>query len=123
MGIFDALKFWKKEEDEFSLDEPLPGMEEQPVIPEEPAMPTHPSAPFHPGPAPSSELPSHVEEPSVPPGAAVQPMMSRDIELINSKLDAIRAILTSIEQRIAALERMQTAQQSPAQEQQKRMPW
>lgn len=111
MGIFSRL-FHKKEE-ELDLEKPLPGeephleehlgLEEKPVIPE--------TAP--------AELPPHLEEPGVPAPAAVPtPPASpqRDLELINSKLDTLKAILNSLDQRIASLEKAAGLEQ-------KKMPW
>ncbi|MAG60237.1 hypothetical protein CL619_00470 [archaeon] len=103
MGFFDKLKFWKKEE-EFSLDTPLPGMNEQPVIPEQSAFPPTGSSPQSP-----------FEQPAAQPG--IQQFNNKDLELINSKLDAIKATLGSIEQRLVSVEKAHP--QVP----EKKMPW
>ncbi len=106
MGIFGRLFGKKKEEDELGL-EPMPkenlGLEEKPVIPE----------------APGQELPPHLAEPSAPtltapttPGT----ISPRDIDLLNSKLDTLKAILNSMDQRIANLEKAAGVEQ-------KKMPW
>ena len=137
MGFFKRL-FGKK--DDFDLDAPLPGeglpgethgrddlskdtslpqdnlhLDEKPLIPEE-----------HPG---SSGLPPHLEEPmgsspdhplsmktpATPTTPAGTPQ--RDLELISSKLDTLKAILTSLDQRTANLEKAAGVEQN------KKMPW
>ena len=121
MGIFSKL-FGKKNEDldsdlllnlkQAPSEEPFPkeplGLEEKPVIPETPTQPT--------------ELPPHLEEPllgtptapSTPTTPA--PTSQRDLELINSKLDTLKAILNSMDQRIANLEQAAGIEK-------KKMPW
>lgn len=100
MGFLGRL-FGKKEE--LGLDEPL-GLEEGSVIPET-------------EPAPPAELPPHLAEPSgtLTPTIPAQ-ISSRDIELLNSKLDTLKAILNSMDQRIANLEKAAGVEQ-------KKMPW
>ncbi|MFH1682415.1 MAG: hypothetical protein ABIA37_01330 [Candidatus Woesearchaeota archaeon] len=102
--------FAKKEEDKDKMlhfDEPLPedtGLEEKPVFPEMSSM-SHPSP----------ELPPHLEEPFS--GIKAAPAdKQRELELINSKLDMLKSILNSIDQRIANLERAAGVPQ-------KKMPW
>jgi len=121
MGIFDKLAFWRKEDDfdfdnlaakemgqppamgdNLGLDQQPPGLEERSPF-DQPMPGTQP-------------LPTHLEEPTAPgfqqppPRAGIsatpQPIGgNRDLELISSKLDTVKAILTSMDQRIANLER------------------
>ncbi len=104
MGLFSKL-FGKKKEEELALEEPLPkeplGLEEKPSLPE----------------TPSPELPPHLAEPA-PSSVPSQPpgISPRDIELLNSKLDTLKAILNSMDQRLANLEKAAGIEQ-------KKMPW
>jgi hypothetical protein len=125
MGIFGKLAFWKKKE------EPIPPLGEAPELGlpkdelglkppegfEEPvaagiAPPGAP--PGMPGPAP---MPGREPEPSpgisAPPGFRAQPPppmapppVSKDLELISAKLDALKASLDSVNQRLVNLERI-----------------
>lgn len=87
MGFLGRL-FGK--EDELLEEEPFPkeplGLEEKPIIPEIP------------------ELPPHLAEPAALAPTRIQ-ISPRDIELLNSKLDTLKAILNSMDQRIANLEK------------------
>ena len=68
------------------------------------------------GPAPKPPEQPRFEEPSVAPGPAERPQpmahgsapmaAGHQLEIINNKLDAIKAILTSLELRIANLEKI-----------------
>lgn len=138
MGFFGRL-FGKK--DDFDLDAPMPGeglpgenytrgmddfsqdhslqqdnlgLDEKPIIPDQ---------------SDSSRLPSHLEEPmdsspnhplsmtrSTTP-TATPGTPQRDFELINSKLDTLKAILSSLDQRTANLEKAAGVEQN------KKMPW
>jgi hypothetical protein len=125
MGIFGKLAFWRKKE------EPLPPLGGAPGLglpkddlglspPEGLEEPTAagiapPGAPPEiPGPAP---MPGSEPEPtspmSTPPGFRAQPPppmgpphMEKDFELISAKLDALKASLDSVNQRLANLERI-----------------
>jgi hypothetical protein len=98
-------KLFGKKEDELGLGEPL-GLEEEPAIPE--------AEPITSGP----ELPPHLAEPAPATTMPTTPgvISPRDIELINSKLDTLKAILNSMDQRIANLEKAAGVEQ-------KKMPW
>jgi len=133
MGILDKLTFWKKKED-FDLrgfgdmpgekggPEKIPGMEQPSVFekelsaeaggfPEEPSTfpRTIPSeVPEEPA-GPAFEMPPGGPQTAAAPpsrGYMPQPSQTRDIELISAKLDAIRAMLENINQRLANLERI-----------------
>lgn len=130
MAILDKLLFWRKKE-EFDLGGlgPLPGEEKAmpgaappfgkelgplPGLPEEPTPPPTPT----PGPAPLHEIPEEPTGPAFgappgppptapPPGYMPPPQItSRDIELLSAKLDAIRATLENINQRLINIERI-----------------
>ncbi len=124
MGLFDIFR--RKKDDEFDFDKIAqkelgtmpeqpdllnaspPGMEEEKSIfdtaPEEPMPARFPGATA----APRSVNRGMSQE--------APQMMNRDLELINSKLDTIKALLTSMEQRIANVERS-TGSQTPQQRQ------
>lgn len=134
MGIFDKVMFWKKK-DEFAdlglgsnkdlafgddfgmgqgMDQQPPGMGQQPLG-QQPDM--------------GLSSPSMPQSPQMPPGPAMQPpsaaqfqqaprfdnpqadMTSKNIEVISSKLDALRANLESINQRLANLEAIAKGEQ------------
>ena len=119
MGIFDKLAFWKKEDD-FDFDKlAKKEMGESPLGKNDLGLNQQPpglgeKSPFD-QPAPGTQpLPPHLEEPAFPgtqpvapaPGVPTAvPAGGRELELINSKLDTIKALLTSMDQRIANLER------------------
>ena len=95
-----------------------------PMTPEQLGLPelreTETPEPIPPTPEPAP--PTEFQEPTLSPlrqtyqPGAVQPppqpaLTTRDVEVILSKLDAIKAILTSLETRLAALERIASGQQ------------
>jgi len=104
MGFLDKLKFWKRHEDEFEMPESLPGekpgsdlgMPELGPMPKEPQMPQM----EEPEVAPAPHMRDYQPAP-MPTGTPT----SAQLEIISSKLDAIKAILSALEQRIANLER------------------
>ena len=110
MGILNKLLFWRRE-DEVDFDklaedqlkksahddlgiEPSPDFEEKPLFPEqEPARPTMARG-------------SPYKQTTFPQQAAfAQETIEKDLELISSKLDTIKAMLSSLDQRTANLER------------------
>ena len=114
MGIFDKLKFWKKEDD-FDFDsltntgkDPFAGDDLGLNKPQEaaPSMGMNEKSPFE-------QLDQHAAGMAGEPAPAPMPQASpsrgggggRDLELVNSKLDTIKALLNSIDQRVANLER------------------
>lgn len=129
MGFFSKL-FHRK--DDFDLDEPLPGEGKPPGSPDPLASPGQPpqddlgleEKPIIPETPASPDLPPHLEEPSTPPSqptpatpTAPAGTPQRDLELINSKLDTIKALINSLDQRTANLEK------AAGLAQQKKMPW
>ena len=111
MGLFGKLAFWKKEDLDFEklaqkdldlgmgkggmpIQDDL-GLEEKSTFGEKSTDFEHPSSPF------TSRTPA--ASPSYQTQSARTP--DRELELISSKLDTIKAILSSMDQRIANLER------------------
>lgn len=129
MAILDKLFFWRKKEEPSPAEKPpelgLPGEEELGLKPpggleEEPTVAgiAPPGAPPMPHEAPG-HMPRPAHEPpeiptpsptTAPPGfAPPQPMappISKDIELISAKLDALKASLDTLNQRLANIERI-----------------
>lgn len=126
MGILDKFKFWKKEDDldfdhlvDKSMQEGAPKEdllgtkgfpEEKPTFSEEEA----------PGTTGKFALPPHLEEPGMSASkTAGYPQFSTstgtgrnpDLELLNSKLDTIKAMLNSLEQRLTNIEKATGAEQ------------
>ena len=111
MSLLDKLKFWKKE-DEFDFDF------DKKVDHEMGKTGTQDLRLGHPGEKSffdehTETKPFGSEEPSsglaafqaARTGASTSNGGNRDLELINSKLDTIKAILNSLDQRMASLER------------------
>jgi len=124
MGIFGKLAFWKKKDD-FDFDElanrelgrsaPVQdnlGLNRNPDALNEKPMFSEEEHPF-------SAQPSYPQfgQPSSPqntPSQYSQPasnFSSRDLDLINSKLDTLKALLNSLDQRLANLERANSGSQ------------
>ena len=87
MSFFGKLKFWGKKEDDF---EDLTDQSLEPLPTETPQQPTSPFEHniFN---QPPTSFPQSVEP-------------NKDMELINSKLDTIKAVLNSLDQRLAQVE-------------------
>lgn len=93
--VMEKLKFWKKEEPTVPSLEPRPmaGFSEEPSFQPES---------FHPSPSMPGPLPPSSGSPfGIPPQGS-----GREMDLILSKLDTIRALLASMEQRLANLEKI-----------------
>ncbi len=88
MSFFGKLKFWGKKEDDF---EDLTDQSLEPLPTETPQQPTSPFEHniFN---QPPTSFPQSVEP-------------NKDMELINSKLDTIKAVLSSMDQRLANIEK------------------
>jgi hypothetical protein len=120
MGLKDKLMFWKKSDD-FNFD-----------------MPTDPLATSQSNPAPPLQdnlnLPSDVNDPFATPKSQQSPIVAppapssfsakrdnqvathREAELINSKLDTIKALLQSLDQRVGSIEQIAKADQAKQQQ-------
>ena len=118
MGILDKLMFWKKEDDfdfdklanqemgkngpglpdDLGLNQPQGlGLEDKP-FPDDPNLSS--TAGY-----PAAGRPEQSRQQLSSPNLAATPEISaRDLELINSKLDTIKAILNSMDRRIAGIE-------------------
>ncbi|MBI2664871.1 hypothetical protein HYX10_06050 [Candidatus Woesearchaeota archaeon] len=101
MSMLGKLKFWHKDElglnDELAMPKSdLPGAEFGLRAPEMPRPQSEPRIDTFEGARPM--YPQQFSQPSFGP--------NRDLELVSAKLDAIRASLDSINQRLANLERI-----------------
>ena len=111
MGILNKILFWRHD-DELDFDklaeqqlakspkddlglEPMPDFEEKPLFPEqEPAKPTMlRGSPY--------KQTTFQQQAAFPSSESIE----KDLELISSKLDTIKAMLSSLDQRAANLER------------------
>ncbi|MBU0979614.1 MAG: hypothetical protein KJ709_02315 [Nanoarchaeota archaeon] len=119
MGLFSRLTFWKKDDDfDFGKEAPPLGLDSKrdPL-----GMPSDPAPPFPEPAPPRMEPPDSGFSPQGPPGfqsqgypsAPMQPapinqdyIVSKEIEVVSSKLDGMRAQLDSINMRLANLERI-----------------
>lgn len=124
--MFDKLKFWKKDELDFPKLEPLPGD----ALPTSDSLglgadrtaglggtgafePMPALQPFQSSAGDSDvirgkqdylrELPS--SQPRAQTGMASADMLEKDMEIISSKLDAIKAMVESVNQRLEQMER------------------
>ena len=123
MSIFSKLAFWKKDDD-FNFDDIAGkdmgqnlfkgddlGLKEQPLTPEKDpfAMPTEKEQPSFSPPAEQTsgiqQLQEQNQQTMQPQQRAATGISARDVDLLSSKLDTIKALLNSMDQRIAHLER------------------
>ncbi len=119
MSLFSKLKFWHKEDDldfdsladkemgkmpptDFGTDHASPGTDEKSFFPSEPEAEPLSSPRFQ-------ASPSRTQASSFSQSSGV----NRDLELINSKLDTLKAILNSLDQRMAHLEQASGAEKKP----------
>jgi hypothetical protein len=123
MGIFDKLKFWKKDDlGDLGLSTPpgmqgadlggmpgdstlglggTPGLGKAPDL----GMPAEPEpVEIRGGLPPEPEPHARQAQYSYPQPAPSGDMLSKDMEVISSKLDALRATLDSINTRLSAME-------------------
>ena|SRR3989338_1015643 len=136
MGLLDKIMFWKKR-DEFDFDDlankQMPsgdlimpeGLGENDPFKDKSMFPENKS-PFEPHEDDSLSTRSAMPSAGVPqrqnyPGTQQQSgqqgySQNRDLELINSKLDTLKAMLTTIEQRMAEMERASGIEQKKKQE-------
>jgi hypothetical protein len=107
VSTLDSLKFWKKKEPEAAPEwSPVPP-ESFDVAPEgtEPMSPHIPQMPMMQEPAMREMPPMMHESPQQNTGTATT-VSARDVELILSRLDTIKAQLESLNTRMAHLERI-----------------
>jgi hypothetical protein len=124
MSIFGKLAFWKKEDD-FDFDSIANkdmshnpdadlfkgddlGIKEQPLTSEKDpfAMPTEKETPaFSPPGEPASGIQQLQEQNQQSQQQATTGISARDVDLLSSKLDTIKALLNSMDQRMSNLER------------------
>ncbi len=119
MSLLGKLKFWHKEDDldfdsladkemgkmppaDFGTDQASSGLEEKPFFPSEPEAEPLSSPRFQSSPSRSSS--SSFTSPQ---------SANRDLELINSKLDTLKAILNSMDQRLTHMEQTAGVEKKP----------
>lgn len=112
MGILKKLMFWKTD-DEFDDMGDSPGMSPDPLNPDQPLEKSpfdQPAAdPLDTAPAMPPAQPAMPQQPTAPMSTGQpQAVTARnpDLELISTKLDTIKVMLNSIDQRIANLEKI-----------------
>jgi len=122
MGLFSKLAFWKKEDD-FNFDQAVnqemnqPSAFPQDLNQQENPFPSDAEFGSSPSPTPQASPQQYAQasRASLYPGSSAPAMApssgGRELDLINSKLDTIRAMLASIEQRLDKLEK--TEQKPP----------
>ena len=119
MGILDKLQFWKKDE----IDDlgPLPEMPSNPPMAEQGMHNMHGGGDLGiPEDQPFQGQEMRVQPSQMPPGMEVQQqpimqptqlepkqdfMISKDLEVINAKLDSIKSTIDSMNQRLSTIER------------------
>ncbi len=118
MSIFDKLKFWKHDELDFDA---LANKELHQTLPNDPmtqdplqqdfgkqksAFPEqdHNFESFSPARNPISDEPRSSETRASQSASSQGASSNKDMELINSKLDTIKAVLNSLDQRLAQVE-------------------
>lgn len=114
MGMFDKLKFWKKDDD-FDLDSLASkemGLGKDPFAPT--PDPLNQPTPGFQEKSPFDELDKRNQDMALPKPPAPA-SSAREMELISSKLDTIKAILESLDQRVARME------QKPVEKQQHKL--
>lgn len=129
MSVFDKLKFWKREDDfdfdkltdkemgagkedlfkgeDLGLEQKSAELEEKPMFPEEQQPAAQPQQQFtEPGlQPPPGGLQQMQQQQAMATAPAPAGTKERDTELLSSKLDTIKALLNSLDQRIANLEK------------------
>ena len=118
MGIFDKVAFWKKKEDDFGLS----ALDKSLRVPT--GLPPSPDANLGLGQQPFSQsqtgLPPQYEFNQQPQMQSFQQDQSytlqKEVEIISIKLDAIKAAIETISQRLASLERFAYASNEPQQQ-------
>lgn len=121
MGVVDKLMFWKKKDD-LALDNlgGMPGgMADLGQVPSEDpygtdgGMPGQPMGQYAPQQYSRQPIPQQqFQQPSFSGYPSQQQNGGRDLEVVSAKLDALKAYLDSINQRLANLERIAEQQQS-----------
>ncbi len=123
MSIFGKLAFWKREDD-FNFDDIASkdmgqdlfkgddlGLKEQPLTQEKDpfAMPTEKEQPSFSPPGEQTsgiqQLREQTQQTKQYQQSATTGISARDVDLLSSKLDTIKALLNSMDQRMANLER------------------
>ncbi len=121
MGILNKLLFWKRD-DEFNFDEMAAKEMNEQGMPRQDNLGLGEKSPFQEMPTETGSQPEYGDELSVPQKKFSSPVSSysgtggnRDLELISSKLDTIKAMLASMEQRISNIEKATGSEQKKEQ--------
>ena len=111
MGFLDKVKFWKKKDD-FDFDD---AVSKQSALPADDLGLNQPTGLEETSPFAQDAQQAGLSTPTMQtptPPLEVEPTKStptgsplRDVDLLNSKLDTIKALLTSLDQRTANIER------------------
>jgi hypothetical protein len=123
MGILDKVKFWKKDDD-FEMDDfdkmatdsassgvPKDDLGLGPSVLDKPAPATTQQDPL----APAALSP----EPPKTTNSDSPDIMNRELELISSKLDTIKFLLQSLDQRVAHIEKIAGVEEEEQKKRQK----
>jgi hypothetical protein len=136
MGILNKLMFWKNEDDfdfddlakkemgtgapvqdNLGLDQKPSGLDEKSMFQDEPAeqqespLGQQPAAPSFGQSATAPQQPAMAQPAMVQPVAPAPATGLKDMDLINSKLDTLKAILNSVDQRLANIEKSTSGDQ------------
>ncbi len=135
MGVLDTLKFWDSGED-LEVDSELPPLEDETGLDQEESFGERPAGEREPanqdyGMEDYDPFEDEATRPQQPQISKVQQGQNvqqgstgdvqKDLELISSKLDAIKSELDSMDQRIRKIEKIAEGEQ--AQSEQGRDPW
>ncbi len=118
MSVFSKLKFWKKDEDDLfkdtdfgaSLGPSAPGTDSTAGLGGTEPLGAYPDTQMVKGPdfglgQPGSSYPQYPRQVAAPQQVSQQTLMEKDLEIISSKLDAIKALVDHVNQRLENLER------------------
>ena len=128
MGFLNKLLFWKHEEDDFDFDDiakqnSSQQQNQQPSFPKDDlgipdTLASKPEEPFSKNPLDMASKPDNLSL-NTPPSynnsnsSQQNNFTRRDIELINSKLDTIKALVSSLDQRMYNLEKITNKKEKP----------
>lgn len=132
MGFMDKVMFWKKDDFDFDnmSNDPMSDSSQMSDPSQDPfnnhqSIPNDPTqtqdfAPNPPAPGynPSSHSPSPDSFSQANPSMNSGSVSQREIELLNSKLDTIKALLASLDQRVGVIEQIARAEQVRMQQEQ-----
>ncbi|MAG60265.1 hypothetical protein CL619_00615 [archaeon] len=128
MGFMDKLMFWKKDDFDFDSisNDPMKPTGSTSTSPDPFASSTNPTTPdpfasqnpTSPTGAPNYNPSAHAPEAFAQAKSSAAGPSSREVELMNSKLDTIKALLASLDQRVGVIEQIARAEQAKHQKEQ-----